>query len=424
MENFRLRKTVKYSKIFLLIVSLFTLATGCSDESYTDEEIEEATESTASIDTDSYILVVDNGLEGVYLINHDGDEIFTWDLDGDELGDDAQLLSDGSLLLSLRSSNSQITFGGYGGKFKKINADQTIDWEVSYSDTNYRAHHDVEYLSNGNIIFLVWEKISASEAIQMGSSASNAIYPESIVEMNPLTGEVVWEWHATDHFIQDYDSTKENYGVVADNPNKIDINYNSSQSDGDIMHANGITIDETNNLLYITVNFYSEVWVIDHSTTTSEAATSSGGNYNLGGDLVYRFGNPLTYDNIGDVTLNRVHYPNLFETNKMLVFSNNIYNGQSAVIEYELSPPYQLVAGKNNEPSVTWEFTDSSLYSLTTSSASRMSNGNTLIGEGTAGTIWEVSNSGEVLWKNANFKNIWRTYPIEINSPALTALGL
>jgi len=395
------------------------LVTGCSDD---DTALDE--DGTETIDTNSYILVVDTKVDGVFLIDHDGDELFEWDMDGDELGDDAQLLDDGSLIVSLKSSNSNITFGGYGGKFRKINADQSIDWEVTYSGTDYRSHHDFDYLSNGNIIFLVWEKVKATEAEEMGFSANNAMYPEAIVEMNPLTNEVVWEWHATDHFVQDHDSSKENYGVVVDNPNKININYNSSQSDGDIMHANGITVDETNDLLYVTVNFYSEVWVIDHSTTTSEAASNFGGNYNLGGDLVYRFGNPLTYDNSGDVTLNRVHYPNLFDTNKMLVFSNNIYNGQSAVIEYELNPPYQLVAGQDNEPSVTWEFTDNGLYSLTTSSAGRMSNGNTLIGEGTSGTIWEVSDSGEVLWQNTNYNELWRTYPFEIDAPAIIALGL
>jgi len=421
----KLTVKIKKNKIGMLLqlFLLIALVVACSDDD-TSTTSNNEDDSIDEIDTNSYILVVDTGFDGAFLINHDGDELFEWDFDGEELGDDAQLLDDGSLIAQLRSSNSNITFGGYGGKFRKINADQSIDWEVTYSDTDYRAHHDFDYLSNGNIIFLVWERVTTTEAQEMDFSGNNAIYPESIVELNPLTNEVVWEWHAKDHFVQDYDSSKANYGVIADNPNKIDINYNSSQSDGDIMHANGITIDETNDLLYVTVNYYSEVWVIDHSTSTTEAASSTGGNYNLGGDLVYRFGNPLTYDNTGEVTLNRVHYPNLLDTGNMLVFSNNIYNGQSAAIEYELSPPYTLVAGQDNEPSVTWEFTDSSLYSLTTSSASRMSNGNTLIGEGTAGTIWEVNDSGEVLWQNTNYNSIWRTYPFEIDSPAITALGL
>jgi len=35
--------------------------------------------------------------------------------------------------------------------------------------------------------------------------------------------------------------------------------------------------------------------VIDHSTTTAQAAGHSGGTYGKGGDLLYRWGNPNAY---------------------------------------------------------------------------------------------------------------------------------
>jgi hypothetical protein len=38
------------------------------------------------------------------------------------------------------------------------------------------------------------------------------------------------------------------------------------------------------------------LWVIDHQTTTAQAASHTGGRYNKGGDLLYRWGNPQTYD--------------------------------------------------------------------------------------------------------------------------------
>lgn len=46
--------------------------------------------------------------------------------------------------------------------------------------------------------------------------------------------------------------------------------------------------------LYAQLNS-SAVCLIDHSTTTEEAAGHSGGNSGMGGDLLYRWGNPQTY---------------------------------------------------------------------------------------------------------------------------------
>ena len=43
-------------------------------------------------------------------------------------------------------------------------------------------------------------------------------------------------------------------------------------------------------------NNIDELWVIDHSTTTAEAATSTGGARGQGGEIIYRWGNPAVYD--------------------------------------------------------------------------------------------------------------------------------
>lgn len=404
----------------MVVFGLMTIS--CNED---ENEVEEVTEEEVDTDVTTYFLVADQTNAQAHIINYDGEELFVWDFEY-SIGNDINLLDDGSMVVCLKDDDASFTYGGYGGIFQKINADQSIDWEISYSTEDYTAHHDVEYLSNGNIIFPVWSELSIDEAAEVGFAADYALNPESIIEMNPLSGEIVWEWHSIDHLVQDYDEDKTNYGVVGDNPNKIDVNYNyESRSDGDIMHINGLTLDEDNDLLYLTVNNYSEVWVLDHSTTTEEASSDMGGDYGLGGDLVYRFGNPETYDNVGESSLNSVHYPNLLETGNMLVYANNVYDEQSEIVEFELVPPYELVAGEDNEPTVVWTFTDTDLYSPGVSGAVRMDNGNTLIAEGREGVLWEVTEDGEVEWLfETGYSPVWRAYVFYSDDPAIVALGL
>ena len=64
---------------------------------------------------------------------------------------------------------------------------------------------------------------------------------------------------------------------------KINVNYVGDKME-DIMHANGLEYDAEEDQSTLVLIFYSEVWVIDH-TTTEEAATESGGNKGFGGDL-------------------------------------------------------------------------------------------------------------------------------------------
>ena len=54
------------------------------------------------------------------------------------------------------------------------------------------------------------------------------ILSASILEVQPTgktTGKIVWEWHAWDHLIQDFDETKANYGDVGAHRELIDLNF-------------------------------------------------------------------------------------------------------------------------------------------------------------------------------------------------------
>lgn len=266
--------------------------------------------------------------------------------------------------------------------------------------------------------------MTQEESLANGSKHNTDLYPESILEINPTTDEIVWEWHAKDHLIQDFDDTKLNFGEVAANPQLIDLNYVNAEN-GNIMHINGLGYDSINDLIFLSVNFYSEVWVLDHSTTTEVAATHSGGSYGRGGDLVYRFGNPSAH---GDDDSERIfvnnHYPNLFEPGKMLIFTNGGDLEQSTVHELALPDALDQKSVPNlTNPEILWSFTDTELYSPKVSGAVRLPNGNTLITEGDYG-IWEVTTEGEVVWKFSGDGFFWRSYHYAKDHPGIIALDL
>lgn len=375
---------------------------------------------------DGLILINNAAANSVYLMNKNGNVLFDWPLNGKRLGNDMFLLPDGNLLSMVEAEDPKIEIGGFGGSLQLLDkAGETI-WGFDYSSDDYILHHDAEMLPNGNVLVMVWERKSMEEAQEAGSNLSTEVFPEGIIEYDPVAEVIVWEWYAWDHLIQDHDETKTNYGVVAEHPERVDLNY-VPQEEGDIMHANGIAYDPEKDLIYLSVNFYHEVWVIDHSTTPQEASSTTGGTYNKGGDLVYRFGNPEAYDNpMGERLFYNNHYPNLLngdDTGKMLIFTNGNGMDQSTVYELVLPETFSLLPDTNNEPVVNWSFTHPDLYSPKVSGAVKLPNGNVLITEGDYG-VWEVTQGGEVVWKFHAPGFYWRAYHYEKDAPEIMALGL
>ncbi len=374
-------------------------------------------------------LAVNAGKDSAFLLDKTGQKVHEFTFD-EPLGNDLEILPNGKLLGIFKAPNAQINFGGHGGIVKILNLTGEVEWEYSLSNADFILHHDVEMLPNGNVLLLVWERIPEAEAAAQGSTNPGDIYPETLMEIDINTNSIVWQWRSYDHIIQDDDAALPNHGIVADNPHKININYNPI-ANGDLMHANGFDYDANKDVIYLSVNFYSEVWVIDHSTTTAEAATSTGGNYGKGGDLLYRFGNPRAYDNMmGEVRGDRNHYPNLLEDGvqgegNMLLYVNGLAAGFSTVYELEMPTTFSLLPNTDNEPNVVWSYANTDIFSSKISGAERLANGNTLICEGDFG-FWEVTPEKEVVWRYNGGEGsfFWRAYDYEASDPAISSLGL
>jgi len=379
---------------------------------------------------DGYVLFTPGGAGGgggnstTYLMDNNLNSIQTWShsngaasmpylISGEEPGWENTLL-----VYPYRVNNPTMETGGVGGAFEVLTWDGNFIWGHTISNSNFQHHHDVEPLPNGNILMIAWEKKTATEAYAAGrttiNNSLNQMWSTAIFEIahdGMGHGEVVWEWHLWDHLIQDTDPGDDNYGVVADHPELFDINKGNVGSsggpggaNGDWMHINAISYNAEYDQIVISSRHQCEIFVIDHSTTSEEAAGHTGGNSGKGGDFLYRWGNPQNYDrgNNSDNLICDQHSINWIPDNypgegNFILFNNE---GNEAL---EFDPPmdengfYHIEEGEPYGPDdIVW----SSPYVSTPmqGGAFRLPNGNTLVTDCDSGDIKEFSNIGTTVW--------------------------
>ena len=336
----------------------------------------------------------------------------------------AYLLEDGSLVRSGRILNSNMNMGGIAGRIEKNSWDGFQQWRYRCSGSDSTSHHDFEVLPNGNILMLVAYRKPISEAIAMGRDSAvnndNFLFSESVLEIEPIgvdSGRIVWRWDAWDHLIQDRDSTKPNYGVIAEHPERININYLGISTSQDWLHSNSVDYNPDLEQIVISFRHISEFWIIDHSTSISESATGSGGRYNKGGDILYRWGNPAAYNRgtASDQKLFGQHCVKWIEEGlpgegNLLLFNNGDLGGFSSVDEIQTPMDsagfYSSPGTQTYGPSApVWLYSNSAdplFNSGRLSSAKRLPNNNTLICSGLLGYLSEIDSIGNLVWSYRN----------------------
>lgn len=358
-----------------------------------------------------------------YLIDNCGRKVHSWE-SSYKPGLSTYLLENGILLRTRNIGNSTFMAGGNAGGIEMLDWDGKIIWEYSLSTTTQCTHHDIEYLPNGNILVLVWELKTKAEASQAGRKTSgNTIWSEKVIEIKPDIiyggGTVVWEWNAWDHLVQDKDNLKDNYGVVSSSPELININYVSGNpTQEDWLHINSVQYNANLDQIILSSHGFSEVWIIDHSTTSLQAASHIGGNSGKGGDLLYRWGNPISY-NQGtslDQKLFKQHdaqwiYNSSKDSGMVLVFNNQAGANSDYSEVNVISPPVDAkgnysYSGTSYTPTdFHWTYqasTPTDFYASNISGAQRLPNGNTLICEGPSGRYFEVDYEGKTVWEYIN----------------------
>ena len=359
-----------------------------------------------------------------YLIDNDMNEINVW-THPRGAASMPYLLQDSTLLYPYRVQNPSMSSGGVGGGISKYSWDGDLLWNYEIANDTYQHHHDIEPLPNGNILVIVWEKKTASEAYNAGrvtlNNSLNEMWAEAILELEPVgTNDVniVWEWHIWDHLIQDVDESLPNYGIIEEHPELQDVNYGNAGSNngpggpnGDWKHLNAIAYNSDLDQIAISSRHHDEIYIIDHSTTTEEAAGHTGGNSGMGGDYLYRWGNPEAYNRgtssnhlLGDqhgVNWIPEGYPG---AGNLIIFNNQYTHNNSAVFEIETPlteyGTYSITDGEPFGPDAPEWFHTSNFHTQMQGGAFRLPNGNTLITDCDDAHMFEVTSEHEVVWEH------------------------
>ena len=249
-------------------------------------------------DFDGYALYNLSKSSTTFLIDKDGEVAKSWNCNNNA-NYALFLKGDGNLIRQGVVSGAFLRGAAYGGIIEEYDKDENVVWSFTYSTADHQSHHDFTVLPNGNVLLTAWEVKSVAELAAAGKSTTSEKWPTHFIEVQQdgTGGKIVWEWHLWDHMIQDVDANKPNYGVVADHPELMNINVagQTSRRDGDWFHVNGIDYNAELDQIAFTSRFMSEIFIIDHSTTTAEAASHTGGNSGKGGDFLFRYGNPSNY---------------------------------------------------------------------------------------------------------------------------------
>ena len=335
------------------------------------------------------------------------------------------LLPDSTLVYPYRVESPTMGAGGVGGGISKYSWNGDLLWNFEISNNTYQHHHDVEPMPNGNILVIAWERKTADEAYAVGrqsiDNSLNEMWAEAILEVEPVgtdDANIVWEWHIWDHLIQDVDTSLSNYGVIADHPELQDVNYGNAGSNqgpggpnGDWKHMNAVSYNESLDQIVLSSRHHDEIYIIDHSTTAEETGGHTGGIYGMGGDYLYRWGNPQTYNRgtNSDHLLSSPHGVNWIPEGypgegNLILFNNNYSSNASAV--FEIMTPlnengtYDIGAGQPYGPDNPVWFHAGGFHTQMQGGAFRQPNGNTLVTDCDDAYMFEVTQDHQVVWSH------------------------
>jgi hypothetical protein len=356
-----------------------------------------------------------------YLVDTNGTNFKTWTFSSTaKTGYSSYLMPGGTLWRTVINTSNVLTGGGMTGRIQKVDYSGTVLWDYSYSSSNYCLHHDICPLPNGNVLVISYDVKSSTDVANAGCTFVGSVWSEKIMELQPVgsnAANVVWEWKFWDHICQDQNSSLPNYvSSIVNNPQLLNVNYNAKK---DWIHMNGIDYNPMLDQIALSSHNLNEWYIIDHSTTTTEAASHSGGNAGKGGDLLYRWGNPAAYQASGTTYLNVTHdahwIPEGVPNAGWLVgFNNKGISSTQSCVDMVSTPRvaynYTITPGQAYGPTIYNQRINVNGYTSNMGNSQQLPNGNHHVALATAGIIKEIDASANLLWTKTATGNIPQSF--------------
>jgi outer membrane protein assembly factor BamB len=309
------------------------------------------------------------GLNKIFALDQQGNEIHTWTLPG--ISANVKALPKGHVLLFANSGGDRLNLDS--DVLREYDWDGQLVWEFPLPEGFLSFHHDFQRLQNGNTLIL-------GAKLRTTGSIPREVRDNIILEVDSEKN-IVWQWSVLDHF--------EQLGLSEDAKNII-----VNQMDGkDIFHTNSMQALPPNRFeredgrfrrgnLLISQRNTNLVFIIDRTT----------------GDIVWR----SEKDTIGQHHASMIP-PNFIGSGNLILFDNGGYGGYPTVYRlYSRISEFNPVTGKK-----AWNYTGFSsdqrpaisFFSVYRGGVQRLRNGNTLITEADWGRIFEVTKNGEIVWE-------------------------
>lgn len=370
---------------------------------------------------EGYTLVYPHNQPHAQLIDACGEVVHQWTNDTlRRPGNSAYLTPMGNLVWAHRPANflgDAIWAGGGGAVIEGRTWDNAIQWNFTLNDSTGRLHHDFALTNTGTVLAIAWERIDSTTAVEAGRNPElledGELWSERIIELMPNESggaDVIWEWRAWDHLVQDFDSTKANFGNPALAPERVDLNFGTPSSAApDWLHMNSIDFNPSLGHILLSIPTFDELWIID------KAAPENG--------LIWRWGNPEAHAN-GTSEDQQLHYQHAArwldapyhqgspDFGKIAVFNNRNPGATGPfssahliapiLIENEGSTTYAMnETGTFSPDAFDWTWTaptPTDFFSSGLSNFERLPNGNNLLLSGRTGEIFEFTAGGDTAW--------------------------